>query len=162
MSWPGWGLNPLFSDYCSDALNHRATKTPNLNHHIQLRYYLTADGVAAAWLFSCSDPKLGMAVCVRYLRNAFSRLPEERLFRDQIPLASHARKESKDSGESEDKAGKMKLWKRITVWNRLSLGEHSIALQFYFYVESTEKTMVICVGTHQIPVYSILITVLNS
>ena len=40
--------------------NHWATETPHLNQHIQLRYHPTADNVPVAWIFSWSDPKVGM------------------------------------------------------------------------------------------------------
>ena len=42
------------------------TETPHLNHHIQLRYYLSAHNVTVAWFFGCSrsDPQLGMAADV--------------------------------------------------------------------------------------------------
>ena len=58
-----WGSNPWTLDSHSDALKDWswATETLHLNHHIQLRYHLTADNGLGAWLSGCSNPKLAMA-----------------------------------------------------------------------------------------------------
>ena len=64
--------------------NHRATETPHLNHHIQLRYHCTADNVAGAliwrpWVRSPSVPTHFFLVwfslpseCLRFSLSSFT------------------------------------------------------------------------------------------
>ena len=68
------GIEAMAFELALRRSNHWDTETAHLNHHIQLRYHPTADNVLVAWLFSCSDPKLGIGARVRYSRNAFTTM----------------------------------------------------------------------------------------
>ena len=73
------GIEPMAFGLALRLSNHWAIEIPHLNHHIWLCYHPTVDNVVVAWLSGCSDPKLRMAVRVRYLRNTWP----EKVKRDQ-------------------------------------------------------------------------------
>ena len=60
------------------AKKNELARTSTQNHHIYLRYHRTNNNVAVAWLSGCSEPKPGIAARVRYSRNTFLDLSEER------------------------------------------------------------------------------------